>query len=211
MLMTLKRQSSPKRKLLAAARAASAHLPHGIPPVLFLTDPARTPDPVRTANRLPPGWGVIYRHFGAPDATGVAHDLARICRAGHLRLLIAADPLLALKVGADGVHWPFARLAAARRWRTRFALMTASAHSPADLRTIAHFPVDAALLSAVFASASPTAGKPLGPLKLRALAQRTSCPVYALGGIGPDNAAMVAPVAGLAAVESVTAAFNPVR
>lgn len=210
-MMTLKRQSSPKRKLLAAARAASAHLPHGIPPVLFLTDPARTPDPVRTANCLPPGWGVIYRHFGAPDAGTIAADLAHVCRARKLRLLISADPVLAMAVDAAGVHWPHACLASSRKWRDAFPLMTASAHSPADLRTIAHFPVDAALFSSVFASASPTAGKPLGPLKLRALAQRTSCPVYALGGIGLDNAAMVAPVAGLAAVESVTAAFSPVR
>tara|TARA_R110002072_G_scaffold244882_1_gene404245 strand:- start:319 stop:942 length:624 start_codon:yes stop_codon:yes gene_type:complete len=204
MLMTLKRQSSPKRKLLAAARAASAHLPLGIPPVLFLTDPARTPDPVRTAARLPTGWGVIYRHFGAPDADRVAAELAHVCRARKLRLLISADPVLAMAVGAAGVHWPHARLTASRKWRGAFALMTASAHSPAELRAIAHYPIDAALVSAVFPSSSPSAGKPLGALKLRQLARTAPCPVFALGGVTAENAGRVSDFSGLAAVGSLS-------
>jgi len=202
--MTLKRQSSPKRKLLAAARAASAHLPHGIPPVLFLTDPARTPDPVRTAARLPQGWGVIYRHFGAPDAGRVAAELAHVCRARKLRLLISADPALAMAVGAAGVHWPHARLASSRKWRGAFALMTASAHSPAELRGIAPYPIDAALVSAVFPSSSPSAGKPLGALKLRQIVQSAPCPVFALGGITAKNAGRVSGFSGLAAVGSLS-------
>ena len=202
--MTLKRQSSPKRKLLAAARAASAHLPHAIPPVLFLTDPARTPDPVRTAARLPQGWGVIYRHFGAPDAERVAAQLAHVCRARKLRLLIAADPVLAMAVGAAGVHWPHARLPACRKWRGAFALMTASAHSPAELRAIAHYPIDAALVSTVFPSSSPSAGKPLGALKFRQLARTAPCPVFALGGVTAENAGRVSDFSGLAAVGSLS-------
>jgi len=209
MLMTLKRQSSPKRKLLAAARAASAHLPHEIPPVLFLTDPARTPDPVRIAKSLPPGWGVIYRHFGAPDAGMIAADLAHVCRTRKLRLLISADPVLAMAVGAAGVHWPHARLAASRKWRGAFPLITASAHSPAELRAIAHYPIDAALVSAVFPSNSPSAGKPLGPLKLRQITRSAPCPVFALGGVMARNANRVAPFAGIAAVESLARAFDP--
>lgn len=207
-MMTLKRQSSPKRKLLAAARAASAHLPHGIPPVLFLTDPARTPDPVRTAGSLPPGWGVIYRHFGAPDAAMIAADLAEICRARKLRLLISADPALAMALGAAGVHWPHARLTASRKWRGAFPVMTASAHSPAELRAIAHYPIDAALISAVFPSNSPSAGTPLGPLKLRQLTRIAPCPVFALGGVTARNASRVAPLAGIAGVDSLAAAFD---
>jgi thiamine-phosphate pyrophosphorylase len=204
MLMTLKHQSSPKRKLLAAARAASAHLPHAIPPVLFLTDPARTPDPVRTAESLPPGWGIIYRHFGAPDAGMIAADLAHVCRARKLRLLISADPVLAMAVGAAGVHWPHARLASSRKWRGAFALMTASSHSPAELRAIAHYPIDAALVSAVFPSNSPSAGKPLGALKLQQLVRSAPCPVFALGGVTAENAGRVSGFSGVAAVGSLS-------
>lgn len=205
--MTLKRQSSPKRKLLAAARAARSHLPGGLPPVLFLTDPSRTPDPLATAKRLPAGWGVIYRHFGAADAAAMASALARICRERGLCFLIAADPQLAMATGADGVHWPHAKAAASRKWQSRFALMTASAHSPEELRMLARYPVDAALVSTVFASNSPSARAPLGALRLRTIARNSACPIFALGGVSAGNAARVAGFSGVAAVDALTQVF----
>lgn len=139
----------------------------------------------------------------------IAADLAHVCRARKLRLLVSADPVLAMAVGAAGVHWPHARLAASRKWRGAFPLMTASAHSPAELRAITHYPIDAALVSAVFPSNGPSAGTPLGPLKLRQLARTAPCPVFALGGVTARNAGHVAPFAGIAAVESLAAAFDP--
>ncbi|KCZ91754.1 thiamine phosphate synthase [Hyphomonas johnsonii] len=208
MAMTLKRQSSQKRKLFAAARIAARHLPPALPPVLFLTDPVRTPDPVTIATMLPPGWGVVFRHFGAPDAAAIAHQLARVCTARKLSLLIAADPALALAVGADGVHWPHARLGQARRWHGRFALMTASAHSRRDLADAAACGIDAALLSQVAGSRSPSARPPLGLLKFRELARAASLPVYGLGGVDTRTAPGVAGVAGLAAIDSLSAAFG---
>ena len=81
--------------------------------------------------------------------------------------------------------------------------MTASAHSPAELRAVGGFPIDAALVSAIFPSASPSAGKPIGALNFRRLARSAPCPVYALGGINGGNAAEVAPFAGLAAVDGL--------
>jgi thiamine-phosphate pyrophosphorylase len=208
MLMTLKRQSSQKRKLLAAARVAEMHLPAGVPPVFFLTDPDRTPDPARIARQLPPGWGVIYRHFGAANAPSIAADLANICHARDLRLLISSDPELAHNVGADGVHWPFARLAQSRRWKDRFALMTASAHAPADLRALIGFPIDAALVSTIFPSASSSAGAPIGALRLRQLVRSAPCPVFALGGVTSDNAIRISAFAGFAAIEALTTSFS---
>jgi len=205
--MTLKRQSSPKRKLQAAARTAASHLPAGLPPVLFLTDPHRTPDPVATAKRLPAGWGVIYRHFGATDAAGTASALARVCAERGLCFLIAADPQLAMIAGADGVHWPHVNVAASRKWQSRFALMTSSAHSPAELRLLANYPVDAALVSTAFASSSPSARAPVRPLRMRKIARASACPVFALGGITAENAAQVAGFTGIAAVDSLTRSF----
>lgn len=171
--------------------------------MFFLTDPQRTPDPARIACQLPEGWGIIHRHFGAADAAATAAQLATIARQRHLRLLIAADPALALQVGADGVHWPHALLAQSRQWKDRMGLMTASAHSPAELRAIAGFPIDAALVSAIFPSASPSAGKPIGALNFRRLSQTAPCPIYALGGVNAGNTASVAPFAGLAAVNGL--------
>ncbi|HEY2177706.1 MAG TPA: thiamine phosphate synthase, partial [Caulobacteraceae bacterium] len=51
-----------------------------LPPLLFFTDPSRTPDPAGIAERLPRGAGVVYRAFGAPDALAVGRRLAAVCR-----------------------------------------------------------------------------------------------------------------------------------
>ncbi|MEQ9505595.1 MAG: thiamine phosphate synthase [Hyphomonas sp.] len=201
--MSVEPQSRRQRKLIAAARTAAAHLPPALPPALFLTDPARTPDPAGIANGLPAGFGVIYRHFGVPDRSEAAHLLAQICRRRGLCLLIAGDPHLACAVDADGVHWPFRMRQAARKWQGRFALQTMSAHSPRELRIAEGFPVDGVVLSTAFASASPSAGRPLGAIRFHRLAREAGSPVYALGGITAETAGIAAKVAGFAAVNGM--------
>jgi thiamine-phosphate pyrophosphorylase len=67
-----------------------------------------------------------------------------------------------------------------------------------------HLGVDAVFVSAIFPSQSPSAGKPLGPLKFRQLARAACIPVYALGGINARNAARATShAAGWAAVDAV--------
>ena len=207
--MTQEDRNRAEGKLRTAARAAGRHLPAGLPPVLYLTDSQRTPDPVATASRLPAGWGVVYRHFGHPHAQLTGRRLRLVCTRRHLRLLIANDPTLALAVGADGVHWPFAERAEARHWTGRFALSTVSAHTPDQLRLLQNAGFDAALLSTAFPSRSPSARTPLGPVRLRQLARGSRLPVYALGGVNAATANKAAPVAGIAAIEGIEAVFGP--
>jgi len=176
-----------------------------LPSLWFLTDPLRTPDPEAVVARLPRGAGVIYRAFGAADAERVATRLRRLTARRGLVLLIGADARLAARVGADGVHLP-ERLAgqAARLRRQRPDwLITAAAHSPLALARTARLGLDAALVSVVFESRSPSAGRPMGPIRLAALARRAKAPVIALGGIRNETAPRLigAGVHGLAAVE----------
>jgi thiamine-phosphate pyrophosphorylase len=208
MVMNLEPQSRAQRKLIAAARLSAAHLPPALPAAWFVTDPARTPDPAAIARGLPAGSGIIYRHFGAADRESVAKALAGICGRRRLAFLVAADPGLAAKVGADGVHWPFRLRQGARQWQTRFALQTVSAHSSRELRVAARLPVDGVLLSTVFASRSASAGPALGALRFRRLGREAWLPLYALGGVTPENAGRVAGAAGFAAVDAM-AAFGP--
>lgn len=208
--MSLEAQSRLQRKLIAAARVARAHLPPALPPALFFTDPARTPDPLTIASRLPRGFGVVYRHFGAADRSEAGKRLAWICRQRGLVFLVGADPRLALEIGADGVHWPFRLRTEARRWDRRFRLQTVSAHSGRELREVQDGPADAVVLSTAFASSSPSAGPALGPVRLRQLVQESALPVYALGGMTADTAGMAAKVAGIAAVDGMKA-FGPIR
>lgn len=155
--------------------------PRGHLPALFaLTDPDRTPDPLALARALPPGTGLILRTFGQAALEALAGDLAGIARAKGLVFLVAADPALAARCGADGVHWPERMLAQAAR--ARFPIMTASAHGPGAIRRAAGL-VDAVLVSTAFASVSSSAGRPMGPFRLAAAARGARVPVYALGGI----------------------------
>lgn len=184
-----------------AARVAARHLPAGLPPAFFLTDPARTPQPQQIAGGLPAGWGVIYRHFGAPEREQVARELRAICDRRKLILLIGADPHLAVKIGADGVHWPNRMQSEARKWSTRFKIQTLSGHSgdnPGQFRTI---PVDAVLFSTVFRSRSVSAGPEMGALRFRHLAAGFPLPVYGLGGVNPENGRSIAGAGGLAAID----------
>ena len=201
--MSLEPESRAQRKLIAAARTSAGHLPPALPRALFLNDPARTPDPFTVANRLPAGFGVVYRHFGAANRADVAHGLAQVCARRGLVFLVAADPDLAASVGANGVHWPFRLAQQARRWRGRFSVQTVSAHSGRQLRAAAGLPVDAVLLSTVFASGSASAGRPFGALRFRQLVRGAGLPVYALGGVTADTAAPIASVAGFAAVDGM--------
>ncbi|ABI78554.1 thiamine monophosphate synthase family protein [Hyphomonas neptunium ATCC 15444] len=184
-----------------AARVAARHLPAGLPPAFFLTDPERTAQPERIVAGLPAGWGVIYRHFGAEDREAVARRLLKLCRKRRLLLLIGADAVLAAKIGAHGVHWPGRLAGGARKWHGRLQIQTMSGHfrdNPGHFRTL---PVSAVLYSAVFPSRSASAGAAMGALRFRQIAKSLPCPVYALGGVNPDNGLLVADSAGLAAID----------
>ena len=178
-------------------------MPRHLPPVLFLTDPDRVADPVRVSLDLPARAGVIYRHFGAANRLEVGRQLAAVCAAQNLSLLIAADPDLAAELEADGVHWPEARLVEARQWRGHFQIQTASAHSRRALARAAQAGMDAALVSTVFSSNSASASRPLGVSRFHRLAQASPLPVYALGGVNAETAPQVCEVSGLAAIEGL--------
>jgi thiamine-phosphate pyrophosphorylase len=157
----------------------------GLPPLWLFTDPARVKDPVAAAARLPRGAGVVYRAFGRTDAVEVGEALARVCRQRGLILLVGADPGLAARLGADGVHWP-QRLARRRGLNHRLAKrfhITAAAHDLPAVLAARRAGAEALFLSPVFASRSASAGRPLGPMRLAAWARQAGLPVYALGGI----------------------------
>jgi thiamine-phosphate pyrophosphorylase len=199
-------QAAIRRKLLAAARLAKPALARNgraLPHAFFLTDQDRTKNLLAVLPRLPRGWGVIYRHFGASNRYAVGREIARACRKRGLILLISADPALAQHIRADGVHWPQARLRGVRQRGPNF-IETASAHSRAALARAKAMGVDAAILSAVFPSRSKSAGKPMGALRFREIARNAALPVYALGGVTPANASGAMPgAAGWAAIDAV--------
>ncbi len=186
--------------------------PPPLPPLLAMSAGVR-PDPVfRLARGLAPGCGLILRHYRM-DAGGrakLAHDLAAVCRAGGIRLLIGGDPKLAGAVGAQGVHYPEGLLRRAGRlrrgavrpgWVRPGWLITAAAHSSAAARRAEQAGADAVLLSPIFPTPSHPGAAGLGLMQLAHICHRARLPVYALGGIrtpAQARACLHAGAAGLA-------------
>jgi len=93
-----------------------------LPSLWLMTDDARLPDPEAAIRSLPPGAGVIFRHYGHKDRAMLATRLAALCRQRRLVFFVAGDWRLAAGVGAAGLHLPeyLARqgaAAGARLWR----------------------------------------------------------------------------------------------
>lgn len=183
-----------------------------LPPLLFFTDPERTPRPWETAARLPVGAGVVFRHFGAPDAHETALRLREATRRRDGLLLIGLDADLAEAVEADGVHLPQRALGlaagmAARRpgWR-----LTGAVHDAEAMWTASD--LDAVVVSPVFPAGGRSSEKAaLGIEGLKRLISAAPCPVYGLGGIDADHAAQLigSGLCGLAGVEAIQSAFGP--
>jgi thiamine-phosphate pyrophosphorylase len=178
-----------------------------LPRLWLVTDPNRLADPREAAAQLPPGSGIIYRGFGRPEADQEAMALAKLAKVRGLILLIGADAALAQRVGADGVHLPERLVIRARRIRARHQgwIVTAAAHSRAALARAQTLGLDAAFVSTVFQSLSPSAGAPLGPVKLAGWTRHSSLPIIALGGIDAKTGKrlIATGVYGLAAIEGL--------
>ena len=205
------------RTATALARAATAVSPldrpegRPLPPLLFFTDPTRTPRPWETAARLPTGAAVVYRHFGAARALETGLRLRAATKGAGVRLLVGLDADLADRIDADGVHLPERALSAAYALSGRRPdwLLTGAAHSMHAVKDARD--LDALVLSPVFPAGGASATRAaLGIEGFEALAAVAPCPVYALGGICAANApALIESGAyGIAGVEAMQNAFR---
>ncbi len=191
---------------------------HRFPPLILMTDEDRLPDPVAVlahgASGLPPGSAVLLRHYGSPERARIGEALAGVCRSRGLGLIVAADARLAGRLGARGLHipsWLAARDSGlarrgVRQWRRRPGrYVTAAAHDRREMARALALGADALIAAPVFATESHPGVRPLGALRLAALAAAAPVPVYALGGITASNAARLAPAgaAGIAGIGGV--------
>jgi thiamine-phosphate pyrophosphorylase len=177
----------------------------GLPSLLFFTDPVRTPSPERVIARLPRGAGVVFRTFGAPDAATQGRELAAAARRRGVLFLVGADAELASTLRADGLHLPERAAHRALRYRRRGWIVTAAAHSLGAAIAARRAGADAVVMSPVFPSRSPSAGKALGPVRFAALVRRAGAPAYALGGVNALSARRLTTsgAIGLAAVDGL--------
>jgi len=199
-------QHSRQRKWHAAARKITRTRISVLPPVMFLTDETRTPNPLATVQRLPKGWGVLYRHFGGTDSMTSGRELANCARQRGLFFSVSSDISLARKLGADGIHIPNSRLPNTRRSSLGDFVITTSVHSPSELRRAIRFGVNSLFVSPIFESLSPSAGKSLNIFGLRGYIQKTNVDIFGLGGISASNCQRLN--TSLAAVEALQTDFE---
>jgi len=141
------------------------------------------------------GRGASLIQLRAPALSSTAYRslavaaLAR-CRAHRARLLLNAEPALAVELEADGAHLNARRLAAtATRPVPRSMLLSASCHDADELAHARRIGVDFAFVSPVLATASHPQALPLRWPAVEALVAPSAMPVYALGGLGPAQLA----------------------
>jgi 8-oxo-dGTP diphosphatase len=186
----------PRGRLGQALRWSA---PHAI-------DPADLPaanGPLLTAVRLPD----VYAISGGVDADREAF-LQRVRRLPSrgvrllclrcpglapdaYRALAAAVIGLAVTLGAAGVHLPARALrTGAGRTLPGALWLAASCHDADELAAAAAAGCDFAVLSPVAVTASHPQQAPLGWARFEALLGTAALPVYALGGMRPDDAAL---------------------
>ncbi len=163
-----------------------------LPRLILMTDEKRLLDPLPVVRALPSGSAVILRHYADPNRADLAARLVAETQGRRIRVLIAGDARLAIRIGAHGLHLPEALVrhggGAWQKWRKPGWLVTAAAHSPKALFRAWRTGVDAALLSPVFPTASHPKARPLGTIRFASWCRTAPLAVYALGGITPANA-----------------------
>jgi thiamine-phosphate pyrophosphorylase len=145
--------------------------------------------------------------------TATVADTKAIGRA-RTRVVVNDRLDVALAAKAAGVHLPAAGLPVkdVRRVAGPRFLVGRSVHSLAEARAAWKAGADYVVAGPVFPTPSKAAfGEPLGPGALQAIAAAVHIPVWAIGGITPENAAELKGLhlAGVAAIRSIASAPDP--
>lgn len=172
-------------------------------PLIAMSDPKRTPNILEWVNTLPVHCAVIHRYDKFDES--LSRDLRALTLKKHQQLLIRAETIL---TACDGLHFKrhsdLKHINAQRR-RHPTALLTL-----AGLKTGEYSEplpaLDGLLVSAIFPSQSPSAGKPIGLKALKAKTAQYKVPIFALGGVDLDTAPKLRDtgVAGIAAIGAFT-------
>ncbi len=160
-----------------ASRYHPVHAP-ALPRLWLMTD-ERLGDGLMDAIRaLPPGSGIIFRHYSLPlrDRRAVFARIRQLARAGGHCLLWAGSPRQARAVRADGAHG-----------RARGAI-SAPVHSRRERIRAELAGARLLFVSPVFPTRSHPGARALGRVKFGQMTRGTRTPVIALGGMTQTRA-----------------------
>jgi len=197
--------SLARAQLARAANRLKARARNRLPALVLMTDDERLRDPLAAARALPRGSMVVVRTRDPARLEIFSGTMLRTARTIGLAVVVAGNPELAARLGADGFHLPETCMGESAYWRARFPslLITTSAHSLSALLLAQPMPVDAVFLSPVFATRSHPGRTALTPMRANLLAKQMRRPLYALGGIEAHNATLLHGFAGIAAISAL--------
>jgi 8-oxo-dGTP diphosphatase len=122
------------------------------------------------------------------EYTEYARSVIALARQYGARVLLNADPSLVAVCGADGVHLSSHRLMTLlERPLNRQYLVAASCHNIAELEQASLVGADFSVLSPVLPTNSHPHAAPMGWDGFLRLRLYSDVPVYALGGVQPEN------------------------
>lgn len=127
------------------------------------------------------------------EASALAHEAARLCRAADAVFIVNDDPALALACGADGVHLGAGDLPAAdaRKVLGPLRLIGRTVRGPEEARVAESEGADYVAVGRLFASATKPGAPEVGVKALMAVRAAVSVPVVGIGGITAANIAEV--------------------
>ncbi|WP_416885907.1 Nudix family hydrolase [Marinospirillum sp.] len=131
-------------------------------------------------------------HLDAEAYRQLAQAALEACKKAGASLMLNADPALLDQVDAAGIHLTEARLMAARKRPVPVGKwLGASCHGAASLQQAERIGADLVTLSPVQTTATHPGQAPLGWQVFQTLVNGALMPVYALGGLGPEDKSRV--------------------
>jgi thiamine-phosphate pyrophosphorylase len=167
-----------------------------LPRVWLMTDERLGAQLLATISALPPGSGIVFRHYalGKQARKALFEDILKIARKRRL-MLVVAGPALAR---ADGVH--------GRSPHRRTGIRTAPVHSVRERIAAERSGADLLFASPIFATKSHPGSRPLGKVRFGLLIRGARVPVIALGGMTDKRARALRPLGiyGWAAIDGLS-------
>ncbi len=162
-----------------------------LPPVYAVTHagPAARDFLLRLERALAGGLKLVQvRERGMDEAAlrAFASEVISRARPSGAMVMINADPALAASLGADGVHLSAARLSRLER-RPDLPWVAASCHDASALERAADLGLDFAVLGPVRPTPTHPDAAPLGWARFRELIGDCPLPVFAIGGMRPEQ------------------------
>ena len=146
----------------------------------------------RIAAAHPAGILLREKDLSEGDYEELARQALAVCQVHGVRCILHTFVPAALRLQADAIHLPLPVLRQmGEREKSHFRILGASCHSPADAREAQHLGCTYLTAGHVFATDCKKGLPPRGLDFLREVCQGVDIPVYAIGGIRPENMAAV--------------------